>query len=139
MLTVIHEGRRSRARRGSAPSVVIISHTSHLEERVVDGFDVIGRGLAASETNLAHYDDTESVSSAEFMYVPNLYSDPRMRSATPTLGGRGTTTPPPSPRARDEGTTDQRGRRRSSLSDLLIPVAMVAAHVAAVGLILMKE
>ena len=133
-LTVVHEESRLTARRGSASSVVYISHT-HSDIETTDGFDVIGR---LSPKFIP--DDTESVSS-EFEYMPNPYSVRATGSGVSTpvrsrrASGAGSDTPPPS-RTRSGGG---RGRRRSSASEVLIPMAMVAAHVVAAGLLLTQH
>ncbi len=143
-LSVVHEESRLTARRGSASSVVIISHThTHIEG--VDGFDVIGRPL---DPNFSHLDDTESVSSGEFEYMPNPYSKHHRSgggrgtgSATPTPPMiRGSATPPPA-MIRGSATPPPRwnGRRRSPVSEVLLPAATVAMHVVAAGFILLTQ
>ena len=148
-LASIQESRLT-ARRGSASSVVIISH-AHVEEGV-NGFGVVGVDLTDSEYNLySHLDDTESVTSAEFEYMPSPYSNtnsvhqsagtapptsmsPTMPTTIPTQEldaaptSQGSATPPPTPGE----------RRRSSVAEIAAPITLLAAHIV-VGVLLTRQ
>lgn len=140
-LTTLHEEHvhgtsRISSRRSSVSSIVNLVDYPH-EEEGNDGFEVIHPGSEVrlrSEVKLMQLQSTEST--ASFVYMENHYS---WEGGMPPSGVNGEQ-PLTEVRVgeeaeeKEEEVGGQRERRRSSVAEIVLPIAAIAAHMIPIAL-----